>query len=144
MSKSSIITVLKKDHDEVSALFERALATKDEARRTEIFAKISDALTEHTTFEEENIYPVLAAAKESRPSALEAVEEHGVVKKLLDDISQTSVADERWKAKVTVLAENVRHHVKEEEQKGGIFDELKELVEEDELARLAEEYLASK
>ncbi len=144
MAKQTIITVLKKDHDEVSALFERAMSSKDETRRSDLFAKINDALTVHTAFEEEHLYPVLAQKKDTREDTLEAIEEHAVVKQLLEDISNTPVGDERWKAKLTVLAENVRHHVKEEEEKGGLFDDFKEAVEEEDLVRLAEEYLATK
>lgn len=144
MSQQTIITVLKHDHDEVDTLFDQAeKATKPEKRR-ELFAAINEALIGHTGFEEAELYPVLKERKSSHDDTLEAVEEHEVVKHLLKEIAATDVDDERWKAKVMVLAENVRHHVKEEEQKGGLFDELKKALDQDDLVALAESYLSSK
>ncbi|HEX3135215.1 MAG TPA: hemerythrin domain-containing protein [Planctomycetota bacterium] len=144
MRQQTIITVLKHDHDEVDTLFDQAeKATKPEKRR-QLFTAINDALTAHTRFEEAEIYPVLKERKSSHDDALEAVEEHAVVKHLLQDIGATAPEDERWQAKVKVLAESVRHHVKEEEQRGGLFDQLTKALEQQELVALAETYVASK
>jgi hypothetical protein len=61
-------------------------------------------------------YPVtLATTTTRRRPRLESLEEHHVVKWLLDELEQMDPAHERFKAKVTVLIENVRHHVEEEE-----------------------------
>lgn len=144
MSQQTIITVLKHDHDEVDALFDQVEKTTKEEKRRELFTAINDALTGHTRFEEAEIYPVLKERKSSRDETLEAIEEHAVVKHLLADIGATDVDDERWEAKVMVLAENVRHHVKEEEQRGGLFDDLKKALDTEELVALAETYLATK
>lgn len=146
MATSSIITLLKKDHKEVSVMLKEALATtaKSSAKRTELFAKIHDALTFHTRFEEENIYPILLEQTKTKVDALEAEEEHAQIKCLLAEISMTEVTDERWKPKLMVLTEDIRHHVKEEESSGGLFDELKKKLDEEELVGLAEQYEASK
>jgi len=144
MAVTTIITVLKKDHDEVDLLFDKATSTKNTDKRRALFGKINETLQVHTQFEEEHLYPVLEAKKSTKDHALEALEEHAVIKHLLAEIAQTDPADDRWKAKVTVLAENVRHHVKEEEQKGGLFEKLKKSLTDDELAQLADEYLATK
>ena len=146
MATPSIINLLKKDHKEVSTLFEEALATTERAanKRAQLFAQINDALTIHTRFEEEHLYPVLAEKRATKDDALEAVEEHGQIKHLLQDISATDVADERWKAKLMVLSEDVHHHVKEEEKSGGFFDDLKKALSEENLTTLAEQYQAEK
>lgn len=143
---TSIINLLKKDHKEVSALLKEALATTERAqnKRADLFAQINGALTVHTRFEEESIYPILLEQRKTKDDALEADEEHAQIKHLLADISATDVTDERWKAKLTVLAEDIRHHVKEEESSGGLFDELKKAVDDEELASLAEQYEATK
>jgi hemerythrin superfamily protein len=144
MSQQTIITILKHDHDEVDAFLEQAERAIKAEKRRELFAEINAALVAHTRFEETEIYPVLKQRKSSHDEALEAVEEHAVVKHLLQEIAATDVDDERWKATVMVLAESVRHHVKEEEQRGGLFDELKKAMKPDELVALGEAYISSK
>ncbi len=146
MATKSIITMLKKDHKEVSALLKEALATTERAtsKRTELFTQIHEALTLHTRFEEENLYPILLEQPKTKGDALEAEEEHAQIKCLLAEISMTEVTDERWKPKLVVLAEDIRHHVKEEEAAGGLFDELKKRLDDDELAGLAEQFESNK
>lgn len=146
MATTSIISMLKKDHKEVNALLKQALATTERAqdKRAELFAQINGALTVHTRFEEESIYPILLEQRKTKDDALEADEEHVQIKRLLTDLSATDVSDERWKAKLTVLAEDIRHHVKEEEGAGGLFEELKKTIDEEELAGLGEQYEATK
>lgn len=146
MSHPSIIPLLKKDHKEVNALLKEALATNDSAttKRTQLFSQINESLTLHTRFEEEHVYPLLLKQSKTKEDTLEAEEEHGQIKNLLADIADTDVADERWKAKVMVLAEDVRHHVKEEEQSGGLFDDLKKAADAETLTGLAEQFQTSK
>ena len=144
MATSSIITLLKKDHKEVSGLLKEALATSDKAaeKRMNLFTQIYDVLTFHASFEEENLYPILLEKNKAKDDASEAEAEHAQIKHLLAEISTTEVTDERWKARVMVLAGDIRHHVNEEETSGGLFDELKKLDDE-ELAGLAEQYEAN-
>ncbi|MBA3697402.1 MAG: hemerythrin domain-containing protein [Planctomycetes bacterium] len=146
MSRPSIIPLLKKDHKEVNALFKEALATSDNAgdKRTQLFSQINEALTLHTRFEEENVYPLLLEQRKTKEDTLEAEEEHAQIKHLLSDIAETASDDERWKPKIMVLAEDVHHHVKEEEKAGGLFEELKKAVDDETLAALAEQFQASK
>mgnify|MGYP000529203544 CR=1 FL=1 len=145
MSKS-ILTSLKHDHDEVGTLLKQAMACSEKAsvNRSTLFAKIREALTIHTSFEEERLYPLLINAKASKAAVLEAYEEHNQIKHLLQDIADTEVTDERWNAKVTVLAEDVEHHIKEEEQLGGLFAKLRHVTDSETLASLADEYEATK
>jgi hypothetical protein len=146
MTSPSIIPLLKKDHKEVNALLKEATASSDTAsgKRGQLFSQIQEMLILHMRFEEEQVYPLLLEQRKTKEDALEAEEEHAVVKHLLAEIGDTDARDERWKAKVMVLAENVRHHVKEEEAHGGLFDELKKTADDETLASLAEQYQASK
>lgn len=142
MATPSIITVLKQDHQTVAALLAKATATRNGRRRAALYDQIKDALTRHTAFEEEHLYPVLAQKARSKDMAFEAWEEHGVVKHLLKDLGRTDVDDDHWKAKMTVLTENVRHHVAEEEAKGGLFAQLRQALDARTLTDLATDYLA--
>lgn len=146
MTNPSIIPLIKKDHKEVNALLKEALATDESATkdRARLFEQINDALTQHTRFEEENVYPLLLEQEKSKEDTLEAEEEHAQIKHLLHEIAGTQVSDERWKAKLMVLAEDVRHHVKEEEHSGGLLDQLKKQLTAEELRGLAEQFQAAK
>ncbi len=142
MPTPSILEILKKDHKEVKGLLESAIATtgRAAAKRSTLFAKINADLSLHSHFEEEQLYPALLAKKSTKEGALEAYQEHIQLKFWLNDIAACDPADERWKAKVTVLLEDIRHHVEEEEQKGGLFDELKALMSREELVAFGEQY----
>ena len=69
----------------------------------------------HAKLEEELIYPAIRAAIGDEDLMDEALEEHHVVHGLLGELKKMTPSDERYDAKFTVLAENVRHHIKEEE-----------------------------
>ena len=144
MSTANILTTLMKDHQDLAHMFDRALATTDGTKRKALYDKIKEALVAHTRFEEEHLYPVLAEKNGTKEGSVEALEEHAVIKDLLSDISSTDVMDDHWNAKMTVLSENVHHHVREEEQKNGLFDDLRKILDEETLVSLAEEYLVTK
>jgi hypothetical protein len=143
---ASIITLLTTDHREVAAMLKKAAATDDGDReeRRELFSQIDEALRLHTAFEEQHIYPVLQAQSKSHDDALEAIEEHAQVKRLLRDLAATAPQDERWLAKISVLTEDITHHVKEEEQSGGLFDQLKKALPSADLQRLGALYAEQK
>jgi len=112
------ITLLKKDHQTVEKLFKRFEKTGDGAlaERRKIVDQIIEELSKHAAIEEQLFYPVTRATiDEVHDVVLESLEEHHIVKWSLDELEHMDPADERFKAKVTVLIENVRHHVEEEE-----------------------------
>lgn len=77
---------------------------------------IIEELTVHAYIEEEIFYPAAReAVPETKDHVLESVEEHHVVVWMLSELVGMDPADETFDAKVTVLTENVRHHVEEEE-----------------------------
>jgi len=112
------LTLIKNDHRETEALFKTALDdnAKPAARRKAI-AQVLDALDIHTRMEEAIFYPALrkAGGKDEKDSVLEADEEHAGAKSLIAKIRATAAGDETLKAKVTVLKEQIEHHVREEE-----------------------------
>ena len=113
------ITLLKNDHKTVAALFKRFEQAGDKAfaEKRAIVDKIIEELAVHAAVEEQLFYPVTrATVPKVEDIALESLEEHHIVKWVLSELDDMSPEDERFDAKVTVLIENVRHHVKEEEE----------------------------
>ena len=117
--------LLKKDHQKVSTLFQEIKSASGEAK-LRIFRQIKHELDVHTHIEETIFYPALEREKETREITLEAYEEHRVVKDLLAQLDAASSADEDWEARLTVLKENVEHHVEEEE--GELFDKANDVL----------------
>jgi hypothetical protein len=74
------------------------------------------ALELHAAVEESVFYP---AVRKDSPDAQdkldESREEHHIVKLLIAELREMSVGDERYAGKFRVLAENVKHHIKQEE-----------------------------
>ena len=113
------VELIKSDHRKVEQLFREFEEAGDRAYKTkqELVAQIVEELEVHATIEEEIYYPAVEAKarKDGKELIAEAVEEHHVVKILLGELGSMSSEDEAFDAKVTVLMENVRHHVEEEE-----------------------------
>lgn len=127
------IALLKADHRKVEELFKKLEDTTERAvkTRTELFEKLKMELTVHALAEEAVLYPENKEIKETRELGFEAMEEHHVVKILLAELSELSPDTEEWTAKLSVLKENVQHHVKEEE--GEIFPKTKKALSAEEL-----------
>jgi len=133
------VTLLRNDHKIVEGLFKKFEKAGPNAHKTrqDLVEKIVEELSIHAAIEEQTLYP---AAREAMPDAseqvLEALEEHHIVKWVLSELDGMDPHDERFQAKVTVLIENVRHHVKEEE--GELFPELRRAMKRKELEELAQ------
>ncbi len=120
-SRKDAIAVLKADHREVEELFKQFEKSRSDERKAEIAGKICTALKTHTTIEEEIFYPAFLEATEEKELHHEAEVEHEGAKNLIAQIESAGPSDEYYDAKVTVLKEMIKHHVKEEEQPGGMF-----------------------
>ncbi|HTE41580.1 MAG TPA: hemerythrin domain-containing protein [Steroidobacteraceae bacterium] len=117
------IALLKADHQEVSGWFGQFEKTKSDAKKSELAEKICMALRVHTQIEEEIFYPAYIEATEDEDLHHEAIVEHDGAKQLISQIEASGPQDEYFDAKVKVLSEMIKHHVKEEEQPGGMFAE---------------------
>ncbi len=118
------IRLLKADHREVAAMFDDYEQLDGDAEKLALFKKIALALKVHTQVEEEILYP--EERGEVDDDLLdEAYVEHAGAKKLIAEIEAMKPADEFYDAKVKVLGEYITHHVKEEEQPGGLFSQAK-------------------
>jgi hemerythrin-like domain-containing protein len=112
------ISMLKDDHKAVERLFKRFEQAGERAfvEKRAIVDRIVEELSIHAAVEEQLFYPVTrATVPKTEDIVLESLEEHHIVKWVLSELDGMSPEDERFDAKVTVLIENVRHHVKEEE-----------------------------
>jgi hemerythrin-like domain-containing protein len=110
--------MLRADHRSVEKLFkafERTGTGANKTRRGLVDQMITE-LSVHAFIEEQVFYPAARSeVADAADEVLEAREEHHIVKWQLQELSDLDPSDERFSAKVTVLMENVRHHVREEE-----------------------------
>jgi hemerythrin superfamily protein len=119
--KSDAISLLKSDHREVEGWFAQFEKTNSDSKKQELAQKICAALTAHATIEEEIFYPAFLEATGDEDIHHEAEIEHDGAKKLIAEIEGSGPDDDYFDARVTVLSEMIKHHVKEEEQRGGMF-----------------------
>ena len=131
------ITLLKNDHRTVEALFKKLedLGDGRSADRRKIVDKIIEELAIHASIEEQLFYPTARrAVPDAEDDVLEGLEEHHIVKWTLSELVDMAPGDERFKPKVTVLMESVRHHVKDEEE--GMFPRIRKGMDAEALERL--------
>ena len=133
------IALLKQDHKSVDDLFAKFAATGPRATKTrqDLVRRMVAELVAHAAIEEQVFYPaVRQMLPELDEQILEGLEEHHIVKWTLSELDGAPADDERYRAKVTVLIEMVRHHVKEEE--GEIFPKLRRSLTRAELNQLGD------
>src|SRR3954465_1986534 len=139
MSTDAIV-MLKEDHARVRKLFKEFTDAGDNAVKTKgaIVKRIIEELTVHTYLENEVMYPrVRALLPDLEDDVLESYEEHHVADVLCMELSTMTPDDERFTAKTTVLIENVRHHMEEEEDVW--FPKVREAIGRDKLSELGAE-----
>jgi hemerythrin-like domain-containing protein len=127
------IVMLREDHRRVEKLFKEF-----ERGDTAVVADICDALEQHAMLEEQVFYPAVKdAVEEARGTVLESLEEHHVVTALIEELRAMSGDEENYVAKATVLMENVRHHIREEEDE--LFPDVRSALGRKRLQELAED-----
>lgn len=115
------IKLLKDDHRQVEEWFEEFEKTNSGSKKQKLADNICLALRVHTQIEEEIFYPACREAGLEEYLMDEADVEHDGAKKLIAEIEAGKPGDDHWDAKVVVLSEMIKHHVKEEEQRDGMF-----------------------
>jgi hypothetical protein len=108
------IALLKADHRKVENLFEQFEKASDSGKKKSLAQEICNELKIHTTIEEEIFYPAFRGKIED-DTLDEAYVEHDGAKVLINDIATASPAADFYAAKVKVLSEEIKHHVREEE-----------------------------
>jgi hemerythrin-like domain-containing protein len=118
MSTDAIV-LLKDDHKQILRCFKSFEQAGDRAVKSkgDLVDRIIELLTVHTYLENEVMYPrVRELVPELEEDVLESYEEHHVADLLVVELAAMKPDDERFTAKTTVLIENVRHHIEEEEE----------------------------
>jgi hemerythrin superfamily protein len=108
------IALLKADHKAVDLLFAEYAATRSSKKKKTLVSKICSALSVHAQVEEEIFYPAVKAALKDKQLVPEAIVEQATMKALIAQIEGIEPDGEMYDAKVMVLCEYVKHHVKEE------------------------------
>ena len=118
MSTDAIV-LLKEDHKEIKKTFDafEKAGENAHAEKGRLVEKMIELLTVHTYIENEVMYPrVRELLPELEDDVLESYEEHHVADVLVMELVGMKPDAERFTAKTTVLIENVRHHIDEEEK----------------------------
>jgi hypothetical protein len=115
--------ILEHDHREVEEWLDEydELPEKDR-RKAELAQKICMALEVHAQIEEEIFYPRAREATKDDDLIDEAIVEHATVKNLISEIEEMEIGEELYDAKMRVLGEMVKRHIREEEEE--LFPEL--------------------
>ncbi|HUE80149.1 MAG TPA: hemerythrin domain-containing protein [Sphingomicrobium sp.] len=123
-NQQDAIALLKQDHRTVEELFTQFEKASGDGRKQKLAEQICLELSVHATIEEEIFYPA-CEGKVEEDLLKEAFVEHDGAKVLIAEIQAGSgQSDEFFDAKVTVLQEQIEHHVEEEEKRmEGLFSQ---------------------
>jgi hypothetical protein len=120
------IALLKADHRKVEGLFEKFEKAKNAAVKESLVEQICTELSIHTAIEEEIFYPACTGQIEE-DLVKEAYVEHDGAKVMIAELLASSPGDNFYDAKLKVLSEEIKHHVREEERRSeGMFAQARE------------------
>lgn len=117
------IALLRADHKLVNDLFDEYEKTRSAAKKKSLVKQICTELTIHAQIEEEFFYPAAKKALRDKELIPEATVEHATLKDLIAQVADVEPDGEMYDAKIKVLSEYVKHHVKEEQNE--IFPKVK-------------------
>ncbi len=118
------IALLRADHKHVSELFDAYEKTRSNSKKKSLVAEICTELSVHAQIEEEIFYPAVKLALKDKELIPEATVEHATLKDLIAQVEGIEPDGEMFDAKIKVMSEYVKHHVKEEQNE--IFPKAKE------------------
>ena len=125
--KPDAIALLKEDHRKVEKLFENFEKARDGKRKQALVQEICTELCIHAIIEEEIFYPACKGEIEDGDILEESYVEHDGAKVLIAELLESAPDAEFYDAKVSVLSEMIKHHVKEEEKRSeGLFAQAKQ------------------
>ena len=129
-----VIKLLKDDHRRILALLEEIEDAQSDLERRSRFDQVARDLRSHEMVEEKMLYPALKLDANGRHIVIEAHEAHLITARLLREMEEMSPTDERWAAKLNVLAEIFARHVKEEHRR--IFPKIRAILDRQERDRI--------
>lgn len=115
--------MLRADHKRVSGLFSQYEKTQSTSKKKQLVDEICTELSMHAQVEEEIFYPAVKEALGDHELVPEATVEHASLKALISEVEGVEPDGEMYDAKIKVLGEYVKHHVKEEQ--GEMFPKAK-------------------
>jgi len=138
--------LLKEDHHRIKELLSKyaSLGPEEIEQKEDIFSMLTAELVDHATIEEEIFYPSIAQIDQpdAELKTQEAMEEHQIVRTLLDELSELSPGEVDFEAKMKVLKESVEHHAADEEKTlFKLFKKLPHEVQDEVSERLRERKL---
>ena len=108
------IALLRADHKAVDALFAEYEKARAPSKKKQLVSKICTELSVHAQVEEEIFYPAVKQALKDKELVPEAIVEQATMKDLIAQVEGVEPDGEMFDAKVEVLSEYAKHHVKEE------------------------------
>jgi hemerythrin superfamily protein len=136
------LDLLESDHIRVETLFFRWRMSRRPQAKEKLFQEIKKNLLLHAELEEEVFYPTCSQFSELKEYVLEAYEEHEIIVDLLKEISQMPQKSQKAHAKVSVLMEQVEHHVREEEN--SFFPQVRLILSKVQFDRLSRDIRTTK
>lgn len=108
--------LLRADHKLVSGLFAEYEKSRSASRKKLLVSRICTELSVHAQVEEEIFYPAIKLALKDKELVPEATVEHATLKELIAQVEGVEPDGEMFDAKIKVMSEYVKHHVKEEQE----------------------------
>ncbi len=109
------IALLRADHKRVAALYDQYEGARSVAKKKALVATICQELSIHAQVEEEIFYPAVKTALKDKEMVPEATVEHATLKELIAQVKDKEPYGEMFDAKIQVMSEYTKHHVKEEQ-----------------------------
>jgi hemerythrin superfamily protein len=135
------IEIIKEDHEMVKNMFTtyNGHTENDSELKKQTAHDILKALTVHARMEEKYFYPRLKEKidAEHPMNVDEAQAEHHAAKMLIMELKLMPVASDNYDAKMTVLQENIEHHIEEEE--GDLLPEAEKVLDDDEKEKIGQQ-----
>jgi hemerythrin superfamily protein len=108
--------LLRADHKLVSGLFSEYEKSRSSSKKKQLVSQICTELSVHAQVEEEIFYPAVKLALKDKELIPEATVEHATLKDLIAQVEGVEPDGEMFDAKIKVMSEYVKHHVKEEQE----------------------------
>jgi hemerythrin superfamily protein len=135
---SNALDLLIEQHDTIEQLIAQLSDDRiADERKALLFRTLADTIVAHAAAEEKIFYPAILA-KETDALVRESLHDHVAIKRELADLVMCELDDPRFAARLQILEAQLEHHARDQEE-GVLFPRVRELMDDEELARLGAE-----